>query len=137
MARGTWQGSGTWQTAGGGRGPVVAVVAAVIFAAVVAAKPVAHAVSAVGRVVAEVLTAALYVAASLAGVAVLAGVGLAVRGVVRWQARRAVSRAAPAVPSWPDRPALGATPRALEAGRPVVGVVVSERDYLETRKLEA
>jgi hypothetical protein len=73
--RGTWQGSGTWQSGGSGGGKAALVVLAVVLAAAVA-KPVTAAAGSVARVVAEVLTVAVVVVASLAGLAVFVGLAL-------------------------------------------------------------
>lgn len=117
----------------GGSGKKVAVAAVGVLVAVTVLAP---AVTAAVNTLTAIFTVVLIVAGCVAGVAVLAGVGLGVCRVVRWRARRAalVSRPAPALaaPSWPDRPALGAAPRrALTAGRPVVpGVVASEGERI-------
>jgi len=60
MSRGTWQGSGTWQTTGGGRGGglVLAVIAAAVLLGSGAASAIASAVVTIAIIVAVVLVLA-------------------------------------------------------------------------------
>ena len=108
MARGTWQGSGTWKTTGGG-GLVLAVIAAAL---AIGSGAASAAVSA--------LVTILIIIASIIGLAVLGGVGWLVYrarrdGAARPVAARPVYRLPPAAP-----PRLEASSRpALEPGREV------------------
>lgn len=79
--RGTWQGSGTWQTSGGGGGLVALAVVAVVIAAVL---------HAIWHTIVEAAEIAALVVVSAIGAAVLAGVAYA---VLRIRARMLEQRA--------------------------------------------
>jgi len=104
MSRGTWQGSGTWQTTGGS-GPSGGLVLVVIVAAVL-----------IGSGAASAIASALEVIAIITG----AVIGLAVLGGIAWLVYRA--RPAPAPSDRPGRP--------LEA-RPVYQLPPDPRPELE------
>ena len=89
-------------------------IALVILAAAVLAAPAEAAVTTAAQVVAEVVKVTVIVLACLAAVAVAAGLAVVAVRVRRRLLARAQDRAFAAdvaeapVPSWPDRPALGA-----------------------------
>jgi hypothetical protein len=58
MARGTWQGSGTWQTKGGGGGLVLVLIAAAVLVGSGAASAIASALVTIAIIVAVVLVLA-------------------------------------------------------------------------------
>jgi len=111
MARGTWQGSGTWQTTGGGgrRGLVALVVVLVIAAAVLHA--IWHTIVEAAEIVALVVVSAIG-AAALGGVAYAA---LRIRAYVLGQ------RARRPVPVRAEVIQLGAE-RLHETSRPAIEV---------------
>ena len=97
-------------------------IALVILAVAVLAAPAEATVTTAAHVVAEVVKVTVIVLACLAAVAVVTGLAVvAVRVRRRYLARAQAAvlvadREATQVPSWPDRPALGAQPRrAIEA----------------------
>ena len=115
----------TLRTSGNGGGAWK--VALVILAAAILAAPAEAAVTTAAHVVAEVVKVTVIVLACLAAVAVAAGLAVVAVRVRRRLLARAQDRAFAAdvaearVPSWPDRPALGArAPLAIEQATPKV-----------------
>ena len=88
MARGTWQGGGTWQTSGGGGGLVLAVIAAAVLIGSGAVSAAVH------------LLVAILIALGCV-------IGAAVLGALAWLVHRARSDRPvrrPAAPIWTARP---------------------------------
>jgi hypothetical protein len=107
-------------------------IALVVLAAAVLAAPAEATVTTAAHVVAEVVKVTVIVLACLAAVAVVTGLAvLAVRVRRRYLARAqgavlVAGGEAAQVPSWPDRPALGAPPRrAIEAPKVTPAQVIA------------
>ena len=111
--KGTWQGSGTWQTSGGGGGLVALVVVLAISVAVLHA--IWHAIVEAAEIAALVVVSAIG-AAALAGVTYAA---LRIRAyVLEQRARRPISVRAEVVDVFPHPDSAPiAAPRALESAR--------------------
>jgi hypothetical protein len=107
MARGTWQGGGTWQTTGGGGGVLVLIAAAIL----IGSGAVTAAVSA--------LVTILIVLACAAGLAVLTGLGWLI-----WRARPAPARSDRPGPPIAARPVYqlppGRAPQLEESHKPAI-----------------
>jgi hypothetical protein len=107
-------------------------IALVILAAAVLAAPAEATVTTAAHVVAEVVKVTVIVLACLAALAVVTGLAVvAVRVRRRYLARAqgavlVADGEAAQVPSWPDRPALGAPPRrAIEAPKVIRAEVIA------------
>jgi hypothetical protein len=103
MSRGTWQGSGTWQTTGGGGRLVLAVIAAAVLIGSGAASAIASA-----------LVTILIVIGSIIGLAVLGGIAWLVYRARQDRPGRPI--VSPAVYRLPP----GAPPRLQGPGRPAL-----------------